>query len=400
MRVPMYRRNPDGRAFIVYRRKRFYLGTYGSAESLAAYREKIAALFQAPEQPPEPARISVASVAARYLVFAERYYSKDGIPSQEFVNVRCAVADLVTLIGNESAGSMGPHTILRLQDELVKGGYARNTINARVARVKRCIRWCVSRSLIPASVLNGLWTVDGLRAGRTDAVETAPVKGVASEHVRATLPYLSPVVAAMVQVQYLCGMRPAEVCAMRMADLDMSQDIWIYRPESHKGTWRNKDLIKAVPPAAQLVLRPFLRTELTAHIFSATDSKLWHESHRKRVTKVYPCEQRRRAQRRASVATVQRRPFTSASYGKSILGGIARAAADGVQIPHWAPNQLRHSIGTEMSQRLGQQAAQRWLGHARLETTAIYAEIQAKELIEIAHKMLVPGVSPLRIAAE
>ena len=62
-----------------------------------------------------------------------------------------------------------------------------------------------------------------------------------------------------------------------------------------------------------------------------------------------------------------------------------RAERAGVSVPHWHPMQLRHSIATKLSRALGQQKAQRWLGHTNLKTTDIYVEREVSELIEIAH---------------
>ncbi|MFT4558226.1 MAG: integrase [Planctomycetaceae bacterium] len=62
-------------------------------------------------------------------------------------------------------------------------------------------------------------------------------------------------------------------------------------------------------------------------------------------------------------------------------------ACDEAKVQRWTPLQLRHSIATELSRDFGEQAASRWLGHARLETTAIYVEQQSRELIEIARRI-------------
>ncbi len=40
----------------------------------------------------------------------------------------------------------------------------------------------------------------------------------------------------------------------------------------------------------------------------------------------------------------------------------------------WGPNQLRHAAGTEVRREFGLEAAQTVLGHAKADTTEIYAE--------------------------
>jgi hypothetical protein len=59
---------------------------------------------------------------------------------------------------------------------------------------------------------------------------------VPDDVVRRTLPFMSPTVAAMVQVQRLTGCCPSEIFGMRVGDIDRSHKngLWYYTPESHK----------------------------------------------------------------------------------------------------------------------------------------------------------------------
>src|SRR5262249_49361042 len=75
-----------------------------------------------------------------------------------------------------------------------------------------------------------LETVEGLRAGRSKARETAPVRPVPTSIVEKTLPKLRPQVAAMVQLQLETAMRPGEVTIMRPIDLNMKGKIWLCTP--------------------------------------------------------------------------------------------------------------------------------------------------------------------------
>jgi len=53
-------------------------------------------------------------------------------------------------------------------------------------------------------------------------------------------------------------MRPGEVVQMRMEDIDLSGEIWIYRPSSHKTEHHGRERLGPVGPKAQAVLQPFL----------------------------------------------------------------------------------------------------------------------------------------------
>jgi integrase len=43
-------------------------------------------------------------------------------------------------------------------------------------------------------------------------------------------------------------------------------------------------------------------------------------------------------------------------------------------VPPWNPNQLRHTLATEVRKRFGVEAAQVLLGHSRADVTQVYAE--------------------------
>jgi hypothetical protein len=106
--------------------------------------------------------------------------------------------------------------------------------------IKRCFKWAVAEELVSPTILLGLQAVQGLRYGRSEARETEPVRPVADEHVNATLPYLGTVVAAMVRLQRITGMRVCEVTIMRPCDIDQSGEIWVYIPSIHKNLWRGQ----------------------------------------------------------------------------------------------------------------------------------------------------------------
>src|SRR5437763_527144 len=92
------------------------------------------------------------------------------------------------------------------QLEVTGGHYpAGKVINQRVEHVKRVFAWAVSEELVPVSVHESLLRVPGLRRGHDGTFDHPPVKPVPEEHIQATLPFLRPQVAAMVQLQWLVG---------------------------------------------------------------------------------------------------------------------------------------------------------------------------------------------------
>jgi integrase len=132
--------------------------------------------------------------------------------------------------------------------------------------------------------------------------------------VRLLLSFLSPVIAAMVRVQYLCGMRPGEVCMMRPCYIDRSGDVWIYEPRRHKTAWRGFSQCKAVPNAAQQIIGPLINGDPNAFIFQPKSAADWANSERiknrqPRKTKRYLSEAARVArEKRLANRRVRKRP--------------------------------------------------------------------------------------------
>ena len=115
-------------------------------------------------------------------------------------------------------------------------------------------------------------SVAGLLRGRSEAREAEPVGPVPEAHVRATLPFLSPQVAAMVQVQLLTGARPGEVCGLRPSDLAATRDeVWLYRPSEHKTEHFERERVVMIGPRAQTVLRPWLDRAPDSACFSPSE---------------------------------------------------------------------------------------------------------------------------------
>jgi integrase len=69
------------------------------------------------------------------------------------------------------------------------------------------------------------------------------------------------------------------------------------------------------------------------------------------------------------------------------LSGLRTAITRGARragVAHWSPNQLRHSHATEVRKKFGVEASQVMLGHSHINTTEIYAEVNADRGKEVA----------------
>lgn len=372
-RIPTTLKRDHNSAFVRYKGKRIYFGEWGSTKAQQDFADWLKTVAINPDVTAPKSKITISECVARYQLYANSYY-----PPQEARNVQAAMESLLKFAGQDRAVDFGPKLLKEFQRALAqkkhKDGtlvYARTTINAKIHKIRRCFRWCVSEELIPVEVLTALSTVPGIPKGRGLAREPVKVPPVPIEHVQATLPFLSPTVAAMVQVQYLCGMRPQDICGMTTGGIDRSKEIWIYRPEAHKNTHRGQSLAKAIPKAAQEILQPLLRSKPSEPIFSPLDSKQHFGN---------------------APLNAKRGFYSTASYGKAIASAIAKAGESKpkVKIPAWRPNQLRHAIGTAIRELLGIEAAQDYLGHSKPDATLIYAERTAKALAETARGIVSP----------
>jgi hypothetical protein len=90
---------------------------------------------------------------------------------------------------------------------------------------------------------------------------------VSEAAIRAIPPYLSPQVAAMIQLQHLCGARPQEVVAIRPCEVAADGDVWLYRPHSDETAHLDRGRVIMLGPKAPEVLRPWLDRDPESHCF-------------------------------------------------------------------------------------------------------------------------------------
>jgi integrase len=300
---------------------------------------------------------------------------------------------------------------------------SRKVINTNVGRIVRAWKWAVSQELIPSTAWEALRTVPGLRHGRCEARESAPVEPVALDVIEKTLPHVNRHVQALVRLQVLAGMRSGEAVQLRSSDLDTSGPAWFYRPTTHQTQHFGRQRVIALGPKAQAVLVPFLRFRCPGcgpegfpavigwtgrlcgpwydreeerkaalqdsaggpvqqpapaplvrplaeerYLFSPWVAREEHYAALRAVRKT-PVQPSQRCRRKRKPQHLPGQRYTSTSYARA----IATACEDhGIQ--HWHPHQLRHTHATEVRRLFGLEAAQVALGHSRANVTQVYAE--------------------------
>ncbi|MFL5343018.1 MAG: tyrosine-type recombinase/integrase [Gemmataceae bacterium] len=425
--IPAYRRK--GRYAVVTltdsvsgRRRDLLLGQFGTKESKAEYGRAIQQWEAASRRLDEPAPtdLTVNEVLVRFFTHAEQHYRQpDGTPTGEVANYVDAVRPLKQFFGSEPAADFGPLKLKSIQRHLAANGLARSTINYRAGKIKRVFKWAASEELISVTVSQALGTVQGLQRGRTSARETDPVKPVPLATVEATLPFMPPPVAALVRLQLLTAARPGELLVMRTCDLQTSGRVWVYHPHHHKTAHRGKAREIYIGPKAQTVLKPWLKTELSAFVFSPADAEAARSAERARQRKTprWPAHMTRNVSKRP---WRRRRPpaecYTTLSYHTAIcracdkafpppaplakLPGESRAKwvarltleqhqelASWRKAQRWHPHQLRHTAATLLRKEHGIELARIILGHSTAFTTEIYAELDRQQAVDVMAKI-------------
>lgn len=77
---------------------------------------------------------------------------KNGRPTDEVGCIRVAMRIWRRHYGDTPAAEFDSLKLLALQEIMVREGWARKTVNDHLGRVKRALKWMVSRKLIPPSV--------------------------------------------------------------------------------------------------------------------------------------------------------------------------------------------------------------------------------------------------------
>lgn len=363
--VPKYRKDSKGLAFVEHRSiptktRRLYLGRHGTPESHARYRTFLARLeSQSPDieliRSPHANEIDVLIDA--YLTWAEKNYSRPHGVSSEYTSMVYALEPVSNLFGNCPVSEFGPRSLVAIRTHLIQRKQVRTGINRQLGRIKKFFRWCCEQEIAPPDLHHKLTCVSGLYTGQEGVREAEKKIPASIDSIREIIPFTSPTVAAMMRTQYLCGMRPGEVCIMRRCDLSMDGETWLYYPQRHKTQWRNFSLVKALPKSAQRIVSAAMNCNPLAYIFQPPKAK--HTNSR----------------------------YCTASYRRAISYAFDKARKSGVDAKRFSPNQLRYAIITDLSRDFGQQKAQRWAGHDDLDTTNIYDGLNESELIEISAEL-------------
>ena len=399
-RPPAYRLHKARQSAVVtIHGQNHYLGPFGSPESHEKYARLISEwrlhATDRPSTSPTRQRDSARSVNELILVYfrhVQGYYVKDGKPTSEQDNIRQALRFVRQTFGTTPASEFGPLALKVVRQAMIDARRSRRLINQDVHRIRGMFRWAAAEELYPGESLSALAAVTALEKGRTEAKELPPIRPVDEATVLATLPHLSPQVAAMVRFQLLTAARPGEVCSIRPLEIDRLQTPWIYRPESHKTEQHGRERVIVIGPKAQAILGPWLDRRPDGHCFCPAEVVAERGTPgRGRAARPKPGGRYTRHSYRVAIARACDRAFPHPTLVKkrSVAFTVDETAelSEWRKLHRWHPHQLRHTMATEIRKRFDLEAAQVILGHSKPDTTLVYAERDLAKAREIMMKI-------------
>lgn len=384
-RIPKYSlHKATGQTRVFIDGRDHYLGPHGSEESKRRYRELIDD-WRLRNETPAACDLTIGQLVLLYDNHIREHYVKDGKQTSEVLCIQIALRPLVAMFGKIQAGDFGPSKLIAVRKKMIDAGRERKSINRNIGRIVRMFKWGVAQELCRAEVVTALECVQGLQRGRSKAVETPPVKPVPIDRVEAIRGHVTRPVWGMIRFQLATGCRPGEAVLLRGCDITMTGSVWEYRPESHKTEHHDKKRIILIGPQGKEVVREFLKTDLSAYLFSpqAADKRR-NKARANRPGKRY---------RRDSYATAIRRACEIVFGMPEEIRNIPKAlksipdaeqAAERNRLKQmasewrtehcWAPNQLRHTAATLIRAKADLDTARTVLGHSSTVITEVYAE--------------------------
>jgi integrase len=309
-----------------------YFGEYGSDEARREYarfarqwaeNECQAATSGGKNGHPRPRKgqpIQIAPLVERFLEWAEKRYVKNGKQTSEVGCFRSALGIVLDLFPHVPAEEFTLKDLEACQARMVELGWKLNTVRLAMCRLVRLFKWGAKEKLVPVGVWHELKLRDPVLPGQIE--ETEPKLSVPNKDIEAIFPYLHQFVearamlAAMIEVQRLTGMRPSPLTGMRLDQIDRIGDVWFYAVpgETNKNHHRKKKSSYWFGPRTQRVLKPWLAVAVEGMpIFS-------YMRPRGKLTS-----------------------FTRYNYGECIRRACKRAG-----VPHWHPHRLRHNKATDV----------------------------------------------------
>ena len=210
-RIPKKCRDRN-QCFSWHQGKRIYHGKWGSPEAEVNYKRFKAALLENPDLSlrEDGDGVVVAELADEFLK-----HIVSQVDESHVTHFKIAVGFLVEVYGELAVNEFSPKKLKVCRDQMVRAKrlcrktgkpvkrLCRRMINDYTHMIVRIFSWGVEEELVKADIVTALREVKSLRKGVNGTFDNPPREAVPEWVIAVTLPFLAPVVAAMVVVQCL-----------------------------------------------------------------------------------------------------------------------------------------------------------------------------------------------------
>ena len=373
-------------AYVYLNRKQVYLGKWGTEETQSAYDHFLLNWAKSQNEPqqqqPKDPRVgfTVTEIAVAYVAEYKERPVKNRSDLKTFLRIANRIA---VLFPQREADSFRIRDLEILRDSFQNEGFKRNGeeqkhsrtyLNKLISRTKTMFSWGVSKEMVSAETVARLKFLQPLRKGRTTAPEPRQRHIIPSEDYKAVLKFLPAYYKDIIEILNLTGMRPSEICNMKVSEIEKTKNVWIYRPSSHKTAYQGNNRIIPIGKKAQKFLKRHLskRTE-EEYVFTPARAmkSCWDAKRAKRKTPVQP-SQRKRAEERKGKYVKYREQINPTTIGRVVSTACKKAIAAKKISQSWTPYDLRHTAITNVRTKYGAETAQHFAGHSNLDTQRIY----------------------------
>ncbi len=387
-------------AYVSFNSEKIYLGKWGTKEALAKYQHFVNSWVLGKKQSPKTLFNSeIASLEDLFDGYIADYQSRPIVQTSDLHLAQTVANRVNELFPSSSVNDFGPKALEAVRNSFlvrgyVRGGirrpYTRQYLNRIAKKIREIFKWGCYQEMVPIGIYEALKTVPPLRAGRTSAIESRGRRFLSDEEIETVLDYLQPVYADIIRILFRTGMRPSELCKMRIGDIDRSDEkILIYRPSSHKTEYRGKKRFIPLGEHSQKILLSYLEGRGPEEfVFSPLTimEEYWRIRAKARKTKVQPSQLKRN-----KIANLRKRKRFLLSLDSQLIATAVRKACtkaiqDGKLTQAWTPYELRHTAITKIRIREGAEAAQHFAGHSNLRTQDFYDHSALIKAIEVAEK--------------
>ncbi len=363
-RTPKYRlHKPTGQSFVEIEGKRHYLGLHNTPASIKMYARVIAEWEANGYSLPVPKdQLVMLELVDKFLQHCDVYYvDRAGNPTSTIYEMTRVTSTLTELYGDVPVKDFGPLALRAVRQVWIKDDLTITTINKYTGKVRALFKWGVSNQLVDNEVYQAVCTVPGLRHGRGVGRDSLVRQTVPQEHVEATVSHMPSPLKAIIRLLLLTGARPSEILRLKRGDIDCTGPVWSAVIREHKLSYKGIKRTLYFGPRAIKILRPFLLRNDNAYLFSPKEAEAERHSN---------CDHHRRPNQKPNPKMTDR--VIGDHYDHTGLAKAIRRVCDDHEIPRWTAYQLRHTACTQIEASADIETARAILGHANIDTTAIY----------------------------